>query len=90
MSEKLYMKCPICKGEGTSHDREEHHTEMAMYPPFCVVCDGVGFMEVGLHEGQVNTMGEKIRAVEDIYYLLKDSPWMHVLAKHLGEILGKK
>ena len=40
----------------------------------CVVCNGVGFLESGLHTGQVDSMQNKLDAISNIAYGLIDRP----------------
>ena len=83
-SNLLYIKCPACDGNGsrTFTDEEEFNSVMAMPPPFCIVCDGVGFMESGLHEGQVDKMEEKRKEFESALKFIHDMAYEDLRTAH--------
>lgn len=73
---KLYIICPACEGHGSRkyEDSDTFDSQLNMPPPFCIVCDGVGFIESGLHTGQVNSMQDKLDRIRAMAYQLTDSP----------------
>lgn len=65
LDDKLYTKCGACDGHGSRKFEAEDFTHQLNFPPpFCVVCDGTGFVESGLRERQIELISKKIDRLE--------------------------
>lgn len=47
MSEKFYIKCKACDGQGSQvfDEVDSFNSVMSLPPSFCIVCEGTGFVE---------------------------------------------
>lgn len=67
-SEKLYTQCGACKGTGNQWDIDIKNIERAarQVRVDCRVCQGKGYMESGIHTGQVDKLMADKRNVDEI------------------------
>lgn len=64
-SEQLYTRCPRCHGLRTTQtlvDADGMPVEMVP----CWLCDGIGFMDAGIHTGQVDKLAQAKAGIEDL------------------------